>query len=257
MGLFDLPAPLIAFIDGFLVFLPPAVRIALWGLVSGVLSMLLYAALSPQSKLSTVKAELQDARALLATADDSFDDLLQLVRRTLRLSFKHLGLVLLPAILASLPIISLLAWASNEFGYQFPAPGSSVALQVQPQSAADKLGLQPAGEKLLRVNDGTLELPWPDDGTVVTLHDSSGNMLLSLPSAAPVPSVHKRLWWNNLLGNPIGYLPENTDIDALFLEFPERRYLSLGPGWLGHWLTLFFGALVVSALLTKVILKID
>jgi len=257
MGLFDLPSPLLDLLDGLLAFLPPLFRIVLWGLVSGVLSMLLYAMLSPQGRLTSIKQELQEARALLAGADESFDELLGLVQKTLRLSFKHLGLVLLPALVASLPLISVLAWASNEFGYQFPKTGAQVALTALPADSARDLQLQPEAQQLTTNADGQQEFTWPAPGSSLTLADGQGRALLQLPPPVPVPQIHKRLWWNNLLGNPIGYLPDDTGIEVVFIDIPGRSYLPFGPGWLGHWLTLFFSALVVSALATKFIFRIE
>ena len=80
---------------------------------------------------------------------------------------------------------------------------------------------------------------------------------LQLPMAAPIPQVHKRLWWNSLLGNPAGYLPDNAPVELVLLDLPPRHYLSVGPGWMGHWLTLFLLASVAGALITKKLFKIQ
>jgi hypothetical protein len=246
VALFDLPAPILSFLDGLLQFLPPLVRLILWGLVSGVLSMLLYAALSPQGRLTAIKQELQEARSELARSDESFDELMVLVQRNLLLSFKHLGLVVLPALIASLPLISVLAWASNEFGYRFPADADEITFTVQPEELAGSLK---------SVNEG--RITWPGTGESIAIQDGVGNTLIALPPAAPVPQIHKKLWWNTLIGNPMGYLPEETRVEAIFMDLPQQRHLDVGPNWLGHWLTIFFSALVAGALLTKYLFRIE
>lgn len=256
MGLFDFPSPILTFLDGLLQFLPSLARLLLWGFVSGVVSMLLYALFSNQDRLSSLKLEIRETRARLAASDDSFHELLQLVQQSLGLSFKHLGLVLLPAFLASLPLVCVLAWASNQFGYHFPEPGSAVRVTIQPGSLAGEIGVVPAGADVTPLADG-LEVVWPDQNAELTLIDRAGRALVAIPPPAPVPVVHEKLWWNLLLGNPAGYLPAETSVETIFIDLPEQRHLNLGPSWLGHWLTIFFSALVVGALLTKVILRIE
>jgi hypothetical protein len=256
VGLFDFPAPILNYLDGLLQFLPALFRLLLWGFVSGLLSMLLYALISNQARLSSLKLEIRGTRAELATSDGSFDELLQVVQRALGLSFKHLGLVLLPAFFASLPLVCVLTWASNQFGYHFPEPGTAVSLTIQPESQASELSVVPAGVEVTPLTDG-LQVTWPDENAELTLVDGAGHPLVAIPPPAPVPLIHEKLWWNLLLGNPVGYLPAESPVKAVFIELPEQRHLHLGPSWLGHWLTVFFSALIVSALLTKVILKIE
>ncbi|MDC0362930.1 hypothetical protein OAN12_07815 [Halioglobus sp.] len=42
----------------------------------------------------------------------------------------------------------------------------------------------------------------------------------------------------------------------MMIELPARSYLPFGPGWLGHWLTVFLLTSVIGALLTKKLFKI-
>ena len=59
VGLFDLPAPLFAWLDGLLSGLaPPTLRLVLWGLVAAALSMGIYWLLSPQERIARAKAKL-------------------------------------------------------------------------------------------------------------------------------------------------------------------------------------------------------
>jgi hypothetical protein len=255
MGIFDFPAPIFYFIDNSIGFLPDFLRLLAWGILGGVLSMVFYALLSPQTKISEVKVALREAQGLLATSDDSFDDLWQLIKKTLSLSFRHLMLVFIPALLSSLPLICILAWASSQFGYQFPEPGEHVTLSAQPVTAASKLSWQ-----IIAVNpefDGSSwEFEWPDEAQSFRLDDEDGNILLEIPPTVAVPQIHKRLWWNSWLGNPLGYLPQQSPVDSVNISLPAKHYLSIGPAWVRSWLMLFFIAVMFSALMTKWLFKI-
>ena len=53
-GLFDLPAPLLEWLDDRLtVIVPPAVSVAIWAAVAAVLSLELYRLVSPQAKIAS------------------------------------------------------------------------------------------------------------------------------------------------------------------------------------------------------------
>jgi len=256
MGLLDLPAPLFDLVDGAVSFLPAVIRLALWSVVAGAVSMALYAVLSPQKKISAVKEAVRSSQARLAESDESFSELMEVARQTLGLSFRHLGLVLGPALLSSLPLICIMAWASTRFGYEFPEPGEAVTLSGQPEAALASLKWQTSGAEAPVYASGLWTIQWPNRSQGLVLADDEDSQLLQLPLAAPVPQIHKQLWWNSLLGNPSGYLPDRATVDLIQLSIPERRYLSIGPDWVGHWLTLFLIASVAGALVTKKLFNI-
>ena len=92
--------------------------------------MALYALFSPQKKISTVKIALRKSQGILADSDDSFTELMTVARKTLSLSFQHLGLVLGPALLSSFPLICIMAWSSSQFGHVFPEPGDQKGITL-------------------------------------------------------------------------------------------------------------------------------
>ncbi|MFT4518053.1 MAG: hypothetical protein ACI9JM_000430 [Halioglobus sp.] len=249
MGILDFPAPVFSFLDQLIAFLPSIVRLGLWGALGGVLSMLFYSLISPQDRLSEVKVALREAQGQLASSDDSFDELMQLVKKTLSLSLKHLSLVLFPALVSSLPLVCILAWSSTHFGYQFPEPGEQLSVNVQPESAATQVGWRLDGVALPELSASQIE--WPGPNQILQLHDRGADVLLTLPAAAAIPQIHKKLWWNNLLGNPAGYLPDNSPVDLVAISLPPQRHLAVGPVWLGDWMVLFIIAALVAALLVK------
>ena len=122
MGLFDLPAPLLAWLDGVLgLVAPPTLRLILWGLIGGAATMALYWLLSPQRAIAAAKADAASARRSLDAYDGEFADAWPLIRRVLGQALRQLRLVLWPALVAALPAICLFVWLSTAYGYSFPA----------------------------------------------------------------------------------------------------------------------------------------
>lgn len=232
MGLFDLPGPAFALVDGAMAFvLPPVARLVLWGLVAGVASMLVYRLISPQARIRQAKAAAIEARRRLNAFDGDFADARPLIKAQLRTAFRHLGLVLPSTLLASLPVLCLLVWLSNTYGYAFPEAGETPVVEVEP-----------IGNVLAR---------WNADGagtSIEILNRFDGEALTDLPVQAPVPLLEKWNWLNLLFGNPAGYLPESMPIETISIALPERSFIDFGPDWLRSWLTLFLPTLVLSSL---------
>src|SRR5690554_6043757 len=133
MGLFDLPAPVFSAIDGLFAMVMPAVlRLVIWGVVAGWLSMLLYRAFSDQRKIRELKAQNKDQQKLIAEFDGEFTQLMPLIRHSLALGFRQLGLALGPALLATVPVLFIIVWVSGEFGYTTPAAGAKVTVSTEP-----------------------------------------------------------------------------------------------------------------------------
>ena len=238
MGLFDLPGPLLSWLDGGLgQVAPPTLRLILWGLLGGAASMALYWLLSPQGKIAAGKADAAAARRALDAYEGEFGDAWPLIRRVLGQALRQLRLVLWPALVASLPAICLIVWVSTAYGYSFPARGSDVEIRTTP----DHL-------------QATLADASP---RAIVVTDAAGEALGTIPWAAPVDTIHKRQWWNLLFGNPAGYLPADAELERLELALAPNEYLPFGPAWLRAWYTVFFTALVVGSLAVKLIWRIE
>jgi hypothetical protein len=67
-----------------------------------------------------------------------------------------------------------------------------------------------------------------------------------------VPMLHKHQWWNVLIGNPAGYLPDQLGVKRVDLDLPPKVYLPFGPTWLHGWEAVFFAGLFVTALAIKI-----
>jgi hypothetical protein len=245
MGIFDLPAPLFAWADQVMsAFASPTVRLVIWGLVAAVLSMGLYWLFSPQGKLNDVKVRALKARQDLNAFDGEFAEAWPMMRRMLGLSFKQLGMTTMPAILASLPVLALIVWLGTAYGYGLPNGEGEIGIETTPK-------VEVLGE--IR----TIEAASPENPPRLVVTDPGGEVISDISLAAPVPTIHKKQWWNTLFGNPLGYLPDDGEIEAIAFDLPEKDYLGFGPGWLRPWYVLFFTILVLGSLAIKVFGRIE
>lgn len=251
MGLFDLPAPLLDAVDGVAgVVLPDGLRLLLWGVLAGWLTMVVYRRLSNQEKIGALKAEQKVQQKAISAFDGEFDELLPMILATLKLGMRQLGLSLGPALLATLPVLFVVAWVAGQFSYRLPEPGAAVEVTIEP--ATSEAGwLPPQAES---AQGWTIQ--WPAVGKTATLSEA-GKELLTLPLQHSVPVIHKKQWWNFLIGNPIGYLPKDVGTEAVHLALPEQQYLGFGPGWLRGWMFLFFSCFLLASVAFKFILRID
>lgn len=136
MALFDLPAPLFSLVDSLLALaLPPVLRLALWAVLAGWLTMLLYRRFSNQEEIGALKAMQKTQQRSIAGFDGEFAELMPLIRHTLSLGFRQLGFALGPALLATVPVLFIVIWVAGEFAYVIPSAGSEVYLSIEPASS--------------------------------------------------------------------------------------------------------------------------
>lgn len=246
MGVLDLPAPLFAWLDAALAqVVPAALRLPLWALLAAALSMGLYLVLSPQRQIARAKADALAARAALDRFDGEFGEAWPLIRAVLATALRQLALIAWPAVLSSLPVLALLVWLSNAYGHAFPANHAEVTIRTVPESL-----------------EAHLEAAPPATATAAPRHeivvrDRTGHIVDRVSWQAPVPTIHKREWWNLLLGNPAGYLPDDSPLERLDLELAPQHYLPVGPDWLRPWYVPFFGVLLLASLAIKVVARIE
>jgi len=256
MGLFDLPAPLFGAIDQVLgVALPAIVRIILWGVLAGWLTMVVYRKLSRQDRIQQLKSEQKKQQKIIAGFDGEFEALFPVIRYTLALGMRQLGLSLGPALLATIPILFLVIWVAGKFGYEQPVVGTAITIGVDPEQSTTE-GLQwSVGTTVEETADGWI-LSWPSTERPATL-SQDGSVLVKLPAEHNIPVIHKYHWWNWLMANPIGYLPDDAAVEAIDIALPAQQFLSFGPGWMRGWMFSFFLTFLFSSLGFKFALKID
>lgn len=234
----------LSWIDGLMGGLPSPLRLVIWALLAAAASMALYRLTSPQAVLQEIRRRRAEVQQRLRDYDGPMAEAMPLLGASLRLALVQLLRVLWPTAVAALPLVVLIVWLDMTYGYRFPAPGSEVAVRIDP----------PAAQARLR--------NFRDDGTrqgaehwVVTVEETSRpEQDIVIPT--PVPVIAKHHWWNALVGNPAGYLPAESGIDVITLDLPYREHLSIGPGWLRTWHIAFFVAMFAASLAIKLRFRI-
>ena len=257
MGLFDLPAPLFDAIDGvFAMALPPVLRLVIWGIFAGWLTMVVYRLFSDQEKIGELKTQQKDQQKYIAEFDSEFAELMPLIRHTLALGFRQLGFALGPALLATVPVLFIVIWVAGEFGYETPATGSEVFLTVEPATS----DVHWSSTTEVRISDGGWVVSWPAKGQLLTMSDDK-QPLLVLPLENDIPIIHKKRWWNLLMANPLGYLPKDGKTDVIHIGLPEAVIIGSGSswvrGWMRGWMFSFFVTFLLSSIGFKLLLRLD
>lgn len=253
MGLFDLPAPIFGAIDGVLATaMMPVMRLLIWGILAGWLSMVVYRLFSDQERIGALKAQQKIQQKHIAEFDGEFTELMPLVRHTLALGFRQLGLALGPALLATVPVLFIVIWVASEFSYQTPAAGSEVFLSVEPASS----DIHWSSSTEVRIHDDGWVINWPSKGQSLTMRDDR-QPLLVLPLEHDIPIIHKKRWWNLLMANPLGYLPKDGKTEVIHINLPVTVIIGTGPGWMRGWMFSFFMTFLLSSIVFKLLLRLD
>ncbi len=212
-GLFNFGSPVLYSVDGLMSgWLPGFSRLMVWGLFTTVVSIGLYKLTSNHS----------------------------------RLAGRQLWLTLVPAVIASVPVIFIVVWVSNAFGSRPPQAAEQIEVNAIASEGHQLPPLHWQGDAdVVEHGVGSWSITWPERSGPLELIDSDGTVLLALPTPAPVSTVHQRQWWNALLGNPAGYLPDPGHVAEVRLGLPQREFLPFGPDWLRGWMGLFFGTVII------------
>lgn len=258
MGFFDLPAPIFGAIDSVLAMaMPPVLRLVVWGIFAGWLTMVVYRYFSDQEKIGELKVQQKDQQKDIAEFDGEFAELMPVIRYTLALGFRQLGLALGPALLATVPVLFIVIWVAGEFGYQTPMAGSDVLVTVEPTTG----DIHWSSATEVKISDNTISgrgwvIKWPSKGQSLTMRDNN-QPLLVLPLERSIPIIHKKRWWNLLMANPLGYLPKDGNTDIIHIDLPEVVIIGSGPGWMRGWMFSFFMTFMLSSIGFKLLLRLD
>ncbi|MCX2721305.1 hypothetical protein [Roseibium salinum] len=240
MGILDLPGPVFTWLDQWLsLLLPPVASIAFWGFLCAMASMELYRLLSPQAVIAKLKVALKQSQTQLNSFDGEFADAWPLIRRMLSLALRRIALVFPATIAASLPILLIVVWLDSRHGAAYPPQGTPVQIEVA----------------------GGFNGYWTDNAGDRTpgaqIIDQGGQEIATIPLARPVPEVHKRYWWDMLIGNPAGYLADELPFDRVQFNLPRPEVVPVGPSWMRGWDLIFFVVLLLSAIILKFVRRIE
>jgi len=260
-GLLDWPGVVFGLINQPLAaVLPDPVVLAVWALISSWLTMWVYRRFSNQEEMAALKPQVKAVQKKLSSYDGEFSGLMPLIRENFRLSGRHIMLALGPALLAGIPVLFVLVWVSNAFGVSMPSPDGQVEIRAIAAEQADPSNWQWHGtraEPLTSDEAGQAwRVAWPAPQRTATLITERGEDVVEIPPTHPAPVVHKRRWWNALIGNPAGYLEPANPAEAVYLGLPKKQMLPFGPAWMRGWEFLYFVLLVIGSLGLKVVWRI-
>jgi hypothetical protein len=156
----------------------------------------------------------------------------------MHLAVVRLWLVVPPVIAAALPVLCLMPWLETHYAYVLPSPEQPAVVHASPDTIRGSWIAAASGPPRIELRDET--------GLVVQIQSI----------VAPVPSIQKRVWWNGLFGNPLGYLPDGGRIERIDIDLRPRHFLSVGPDWMRSWATPFFASLLAMSLLIKLVFRI-
>jgi hypothetical protein len=245
MGALDWPGLAFGWLDQMMQALPAPGRLVLWAMIAAALSMAIYRFASPQRRIAQAQRDAQAARQALDRFDGEFADAGPLIRAVLKTAFRRIGLVLPGVFLAMLPILAMLAWLSTSYGYRFPDRNDAVNVAAKPANAGLAAELAIVPHQAMRREEHRL-----------LLRDQSGAIAATIPLQRPVPVVEKWHWWHALVGNPAGYLPDDSIIDRVEIALPPQEMLRLGPSWLRGWEPLFFAVMLTASIAIKRVWRI-
>lgn len=92
----------------FAAFLSPALRALLWGVLTAIISMAIYAKIAPQEKIRTLKAEQKANKSVLKAYEGEFDGMSALLKKDIGYSLKLVAVSLLPFVVSLAPVVLLM-----------------------------------------------------------------------------------------------------------------------------------------------------
>jgi len=255
MGFFDLLSPIFNAFDNIISpFTNDLVRITWWALISALVTSIVFKKLSNPKKITSLKVDLKAKQKELNDHDGDFSELKGLAVETMKLSIKRMGLTFLPAMLASIPIIFVLTYLSNRYDLDEPNAGDVVPLNIvwEDQSVPSQLSIQ-RGDMTLQT-ENIKSLNWPESDQTIRLQE--GNKAVVTFPIKKSTVIHKKQWWNSLIGNPAGYLDNESQINRIEFTFKENKIINFGPSWMHGWLFLFFFMTLTFSIVFLFVFKI-
>jgi hypothetical protein len=253
-GALDLPAPLWNLVDAAFdaARIPALIRIAVFGALAGWLGMLIYRRASPQQRLSAVRIDLAIAQRALAGYDGELSGLWPLLRRQLGLALTQMRLSASAALLAGLPFLLLMPWLSNRFDTVPPGAGTPTEVCVEPAEVMTELRWEPTSAPGASAGCRVVAWPSPDGKSVLYQGDAP---LFTLPTVVPVRD--RWHWYNVAIGNPSGYLPDDSNVARVRADVPSLELIRFGPRWIRGWEAIFLASAIATSLLLKWLWKLS
>lgn len=238
--------PVLNTLDGWLALLLPfAFRLMIWGALAGALSIIIYAALSPQDSIKRLKKKIRSLQREMLGLDLEFPDFLRLSKENLKTSLRLFVIVLGPGLVSVLPVLTLVIWLHTCLAYEAPeALGDLVTMSADENI---DLSLSTLNNSNRLSEDEILKNGSVSSPTVVVMAD--GKVVYSGdPLSPPTRVIYKRRWWNVLLESPAGYVVDDAPIESIKLNISRKQVVKWGPNWARGWEFTFFVFVFIAAL---------
>ncbi len=201
-----------------------------------------------QRALAEAREKVKRTQSALAAHAGDFGELQILIRNNLAATLRQLALTVLPALAGSLPMLFVLPWLSNRFDYVAPAPGEEVRICATPASAVAKI--QSGAHQFATIgSDGCASVP--SSSETVSLIDAAAVNLYTLPQSIQTPVVARFSLFNALVGNPAGYLPDTSPLEAVEISLRKFDVIDVGPDWMRRWEFPYFEVLIGISIFLK------
>lgn len=236
------------------VILPLGLRIFVWGIGAGMATITVYACLSFQKTIASLKQRSRELRKEMLGTDLSGHEFAALVKENLRLSLGLLGRVFFPALPAAVPVLLVAFWIVITHGYQFPGEGEPIVLEAD----TSEVNLQVRPADYVQKSEGHEVFMDPDArGQKITLLVGGTTIYSGRPFEYAVPSLQKKQWWNTIVGSPVGYLRVQAPVDQVNISVSPARIFPHVPWWLGRWELVYFLGVFAGAMCIKWMFRIE
>lgn len=248
--------PIFDKIDGWTSnFLPFPLQNLLWGIVSGIFAFIIYLLFSNQSSISELKNKMKALRKKMF--DSSLDDKSEynsLAKQNLSLSFKLLSKIMLPALLSVIPVIIIAIWYDMNHSFIIPFFDDRVPISATPLSST--LDIQPNNLSEID-NKGDLYIRPKNINDEISIFNNEVLIYSGKLFSKPIPFIIKKKWWNILLSSPVGYITDDSQIEVISINYPEKIIFNKMPHIINGWELFFFIGIFISALPLRIIFKVQ
>jgi hypothetical protein len=247
--------PILSMLDRwFADLLPLAIRLSVWGALAGILSIIIYAKISPQSSIAKLKKKTRALQREMLNVDLEFKDFLRISRENLKTSIRLFITVLGPALISAVPVIFFAIWIHTCLAYE--APPTRDDLVVKTEDSNIELRLFSNTDMKEISNNKIHDHKITKSGEIMVI--TNDKVIYSgTPLSPPTPVIHKERWWNFLLNSPAGYVVEDAPIDSIKFNVSKKRVIKWMPNWAKGWELPFFVFVLLAALGIKLYFRIE
>jgi hypothetical protein len=247
--------PVLNLVDGWIAgMLPLSVRLSILGVLSGILSITIYAKISPQASIAKMKRNIRRLQREMLNVDLVFADFWRLSRENLKTSLRLFIIVLGPALVSALPVIFLAIWIHTCLAYEAPPKSDDLVVTTEDRNIELRL-LRDTNLDEIRHNE--IRNHYTANSEAIVVMADNKVIYSGTPLSPPTPVIYKRRWWNVLLNSPAGYVVSDAPIDSIRLNIYKKQVVKWMPNWAAGWELPFFTFVFLAALGIKLGFRIE